>query len=367
MTSKFNKALSENLALPEDAKEQIQEAWNEQLTEAREVIAAELREEFAQKFEYDKGVLVEAMDKFLNDKVNAEMSEFAQDKKDLVAERVKYKTLIGQHTTMLDQFVTGAIAKEVKELREDRKSAKDSVAKLEGFLMQQLSEEIKEFHSDKQQLVQQKVKMVREGKQALVETKRGFVTKAAKLVESKIDQVLRTEIHQYRDDIIAARETDFGRRIFESFVAEYMTSYLNEGSEVKKLQSMLESKQAEISTLSESVTNKEALTESVKTKLSAANDRIERNKVMADLLAPLGREKRDVMKELLESVKTAKLSTAFNKYLPAVLNETAPRRAAVDKTATLNESRVEKTGDRATVAHDSSAIELDSLRKLAGL
>lgn len=367
MTSKFDKVLSESLNLPAEAKEQIQEAWNEQLSEAKEIISAELREEFAQKFEYDKSVLTEAMDTFLNDKIGAEIAEFAQDKKDLVAERVKYKAQISEHTVMLDKFLTESVAKEIKELREDRKTAKQNVKKLESFLIQQLSEEIQEFHKDKEELVQQKVKMIREGKQALVETKREFVKKAAKLVEENISNVLRTEIGQYRDDIVAARENDFGRRIFESFVGEYMTSYLNEGSEVKKLQKVIESKDAEINVLSESVATKEALTESVKSKLNAANDRIERDKVMAELLAPLGKEKRDVMRELLESVKTSKLNESFNKYLPAVLNESKPVSNIAPKKANLTEGRVEKTGDRASVAQDSSAIELAQIRKLAGL
>lgn len=367
MTSKFEKVLNENLNLPEEAKESITEAWNEQLSEAKEVIAAELREEFAQKFEYDKGVLTEAMDSFLQDKITAEITEFAQDKKDLVAERVHYKTAVKEHTEMLESFLTEAVAKEVKELRTDRVKANEGVEKLESFLLQQLSEEIQEFHNDKQELVQQKVKLIREGKQTLVETKREFVRKAAKLVETNIESVLRAEIGQYRDDIVAARENDFGRRIFESFVAEYMTSYLNEGSEVKKLQKVVESKDTEIASLTESVVSKVALTESANTKLNAANDRIKRNKVMAELLAPLGKEKRDVMKELLGTVKTAKLNESFNKYLPAVLNETQVVKPKAKDAKVLTESLVEKTGDRATVAQDSSAIDLAQIRKLAGL
>ena len=41
---------------------------------------------------------------------------------------------------------------------------------------------------------------------------------------------------RFRDDITAARENDFGRRIFESFANEYRSSYLNENSAVKDLQ-----------------------------------------------------------------------------------------------------------------------------------
>lgn len=366
MTSKFEKVLSESLSLPTETKELIQEAWNEQLTEAKEMIAAELREEFAQKFEYDKGVLTEAMDKFLNDKISAEMLEFARDKKDLVAERVKCKKSLKEHVELLDAFLTDTIASEIKELREDRRTTKQGVEKLEKFLLQQLSEEIAEFHSDKQQLVQQKVKMIREGKRELVKAKRAFVEKAAELIESNITKILSEEIKQYRNDIIAARENDFGRRIFESFVAEFMTSYLNEGTEVKKMQRIIESKDRDISALEVSVAEMKTLTESATVKLNAANDRIVREKIMAELLAPLGKEKKVVMKELLESVKTNRLTESFNKYLPAVLNESNVKYE--HKARVLTEGRVEKTGVRASsVVQDSSAIDLDQIKKLAGI
>lgn len=368
MTSKFEKVLNETLNLPAEAKEAVTEAWNAQLSEAKEVIASELREEFAQKFEYDKGVLVESMDKFLTDKITAELTEFAEDKRNVVAERVKYKTAIKEHTQMLETVLKETVKKEIVELRKERVIANENVAKLEGFLLQQLSEEIHEFHADKKALVEQKVKLIREGKAVLVEAKRDFLKKAATLVESNIESVLRTEITQYKEDIIEARENDFGRRIFESFVGEYMTSYLNESSEVKKLQQVIESKDVKIATLSEDVATKVALTESANSKLNAATDRIERTNVMAELLAPFGKEKRLVMAELLESVKTDNLEASFNKFLPAVLNETKViNKGSAKASAKVITEGVEVTGDRASVAHDSSAIDLAKMRKLAGL
>jgi hypothetical protein len=367
MASKFEKILSESLGLPQEAKVQIQEAWNEQLSEAKDRISAELREEFASKFEHDKNTLVESIDRFLEDKVKQEISEFAQDKRDLAAERVKYKTAIKEHIGVLDKFLMSKVAEEIQELHKDRVKMKESVTNLEGFLVTQLSEEIKEFHNDKKELVNQRVKMIKEGKQALVETKRGFITKAAKLIEENINSVLRNEISQYRDDIVAARENDFGRRIFESFVAEYMTSYLNEGSEVKKMQKAVSLKEKEIKVLESKVQEKQALTESANKKLAVANDMVARSAVMGELLAPLSKDKKEIMKDLLGTVKTQNLRESFNKYLPAVLNE-----SVAPKKATLVESKnTEKTGDRAhSVAQtetNANAYDLAEIRRLAGI
>ena len=65
--TKFDDILAEGTNLSEEARSQIKEAWDSKLIEAREELTAELREEFAQKFEHDKSIMVESMDKFLND------------------------------------------------------------------------------------------------------------------------------------------------------------------------------------------------------------------------------------------------------------------------------------------------------------
>ena len=84
---------------------------------------------------------------------------------------------------------------------------------------------------------------------------------------------------------------------------------------------------------------------------------------------PLNREKKEIMSDLLESVKTSKLEESFNKYLPSVLDGEAPRA----KKALSESITSEHTGNKATViteADDKSAddvVEIDMIRKLAGL
>ncbi len=361
MKSTFEKALTENLDLPTEVKEQLKEAWDEQLSEAKEEVAAEMREEFAQKFEHDKGTMVESINQFLEEKVRAELSEFAEDKKALAEEKVVYRKKL----KAFESFLAQGLAKEVKELREDRVKASTSLKQLEGFVIEQLSEEIKDLHADKKALVEQKVKMVKEGKSVLAEAKRDFLVKASKLVESNIDTLLRNEITQYRDDIVSARENDFGRRVFEAFAAEYMTSHLNESSEAKKLQSILSVKEDEIGKLNESLKKKTGLVESAQRKATAAKDLLSRDRVMSKLLSPLGGDKKIVMKDLLESVQTDKLEKSFNKYLPAVLNEGQKRN--VESSTVINESLVEKTGDRAVAQTKTSEGDLAEIVRLAGL
>jgi len=75
------------------------------------------------------------------------------------------------------------------------------------------------------------------------------------------------------------------------------------------------------------------------------------------------------MSDLLETVKTNNLKTAFKKYLPAVLNESVSAKA---ETKTLTESKVtEQTGDRGVKQETSKSTDGNAdivvLRKLAGL
>ena len=59
------KSLFENNAISEEIKADIEEAWNNKVTENRMQVTAELREEFAQKYEHDKSTMVEAVKKCL--------------------------------------------------------------------------------------------------------------------------------------------------------------------------------------------------------------------------------------------------------------------------------------------------------------
>lgn len=368
MSKDLNKILSENTGLSASQKQQIQEAWDARIAEARDQLNAELREEYARKYEFDKAAVVEAMDKYITDRISVELEEFAADKAQLAEERVAQKAKLKEHIEILNKFVTESLRNEVVELRQDKVKMNESFKVLENFVLKQLSEEIREFRQDKKALVEQKVKLVKEGKAEIEAAKKQFIARAAKITNEAIDKALRGEISQFKEDIRVSRENNFGRKMFEAMVSEYMSSYLNEGSEVKKLQAVISAKEVQLAEAQRLVKEKEALTESVNAKLAAANDRLVRTKEMSKLLAPLSKEKRIVMKDLLESVQTKDLQKQFDKYLPAVLNESAPK-ADAPKKQNLSESSVktEISGNRAQTHKDSAVDELAHLKHLAGL
>jgi hypothetical protein len=362
------KDLIESSDMNEEVRTSIVEAWESRLAEAREELTAELREEFAQRYEHDKGLIVEAVDGFIKQRVEAEMLELAEDKQAVVQERVAYKKAVSEHSVKLEKFVAEQLAKEVKELRADRTNVQSHVTKLDDFVVEQLSSELKEFHADKQALVEQKVKMVREGKKQLAESKADFIKRAADKVETVVNKIVKENVATFRDDITAARENDFGRRIFESFANEYRSSYLNESSEVKDLQKEI----AEVTKqLAESKTEVEAKAEATaitESKLRVAEDKYARKEQLDSLLKPLAKGKKEIMVDLLESVKTENLEKQFNKYLPSVLDgESTPKE---DRKPLTESVRQEHTGNKSvqpSTEDEQGIVEIDEIRKLAGL
>jgi hypothetical protein len=83
---------------------------------------------------------------------------------------------------------------------------------------------------------------------------------------------------------------------------------------------------------------------------------------MDQIMSPLSGEKREVMSDLLQTVKTSKLKESFSKYLPAVMDNDVKERAKI-----LNENRTEVTGDK--VEENSKEVDagIEQMRKLAGI
>lgn len=369
MASTFIELL-EGTGLSEEAQSAIQEAWESNLAEAKEAAKAELREEFAQRYEHDKGLITEAVDNFITTKVEEEIAELAEDKKALAEQRVKYRRAVKEHARVLDKFVTKMVAKEVKELRTDRTRVQEHVTKLDGFVTHQLAEELSEFHQDKLALAEHKVKMVREGKRQLAEAKKGFIKKAANKIEGTINKVISEEVKSFRNDITSARENDFGRRIFEAFATEYGSSYLNEAKEINKFQKSLRGVQKQLAETKKQLDAQQEARKLTESKLRVAEDRYNRKQKLDELLRPLSKEKKEIMADLLETTKTDRLETTFKKYLPSVLDGEQPR----NKKALKESVSTEHTGNRRKApvraeANDDKANSDDiiQIRKLAGL
>jgi hypothetical protein len=374
MTKKLEELL-ENEVLGPEVKSALQEAFQAKIKQAE----AQLQEDYAARYANDKQQLVEAMDNMMSDTIRSELEEFAEDRAALIAQKAKLskETLaakriaeakVAQHTKLLNAFIAKQLKEEVSEFVSDRKtlesqrkqmakqveairesakkSTQDRISKLEGFVVKKLSEEIAEFETDKKALIEQRAKLAAEGKKKINETKAAFVQKATSTLNKTLNEVIRNELVQWRDDIKVARENNFGRRIFEAVASEYMASYLSEGSEVKKLQRQLAESQSRIDEAKKQITEKTKLVESAAGQIKAANDRTKRLELMSEMLAPLARDKKAVMEEMLQDIKTINLKEAFNRYLPTVMNGEATGAIRQKLSENATNKSVAFTGDR---------------------
>tara|TARA_Y200000002_G_scaffold28980_1_gene21710 strand:- start:457 stop:1557 length:1101 start_codon:yes stop_codon:yes gene_type:complete len=360
------KSLFENNAISEEIRAEISQAWDKRIKENRLEATAELREEFAQKYEHDKATMVEAIDKMLEERLGAEITEFSEDRNKLAEARAKYAVAMRENAELLKTFVVGQLGKEIGELHEDQKAMASKFSKLEDFVVDSLSKEIAEFYEDKKDLAETKVRLVREAKEHLAKVKGKFIKDATRIVAETVEKGLSNEISQLKEDIESARKNDFGRKIFESFASEYSNSYLNEKSETAKLLKIVDLKDKQLAEAKVIAVEKAKLVESKDAEIKAAENTAKRNKIMNELVAPLNKKQQEIMNDLLESVQTDKLQKQFDKYMPSVIAGNSP---AKETKATLTEG-TQVTGNKQNNDIDAGSSNTDNvidIRRLAGI
>ena len=409
------KELLESAVLNDDTKAAFLEAMNNKIENVkktvREEIESTVRSELSERYNHDKAVMIEAMDNMLTDAVKVNTKKTYEETKKLREERVRltktiqearksYKNKIVEHTKNLEQFIMNKLSEEITEFKQEKHSLKESqkvvkrslrehrneidtqsakrINNLEKFVMGQLSKEVKEFKQDKNSLDKMRIRLAIESKAKLEETRKLFIKRASKLVENTVQAQLHKEMSQLKEDIRIARENTFARRIFEAFQSEYMTSYLNEHSKINQLTKKLSETQKSLNEAKVQIKEKNSLFELSQRKAQINEERAKRNKILDTLLRPLNKEKREIMESLLESVKTVKLDESFQRYLPAVINNTAKDKAKsrglINETTRTNNT-VTFTGDRTkrlsknTSEEDNQEqnSEILDLRRLAGL
>ena len=359
------KTLFENDVVSAEVRQEIEEAWDSKVRENRQQVTAELREEFAQKYEHDKATMVEAIDQLVSERLQSEIEEFTEDRKQLAEAKAKYAIAMKENSELLKSFVFEQLKAEVNELHEDQKAMAENFSKLEEFVVEALAKEIAEFYEDKKDLAETKVKLVKEAKAKFADIKSAFVSRSAKLVSETVSKTLNKEISSLKEDIDQARQNDFGRRLFEAFASEYSSSLLNEKSELQKIMKVVDLKDKQIAEAKAEVEAKTKLLESKEKEARMLAEATERNNVMHELLSPLSKDQREVMNELLESVQTTKLRSAYDKYLPTVIAE--GRSTQAKKKAIITEG-TEVTGNK-TIDSKTSALDdnVVDIRRLAGL
>ena len=358
------KPLLDSELVTEEARSEINEAWEAKLVEAREQARAELREEFAQRYQHDKQVMVEALDRMVTEGLVAEIDGIKAEKKALAEDRVNFQRTMKESATKFNNFMVSKLAEEIGELRRDRRSHNDGLKKLEGFIVHALAREIQEFAEDKRDVVETKVRLVSNARTQLEALKGRFVKESAEKMTQAVSKHLRAELGQLKEDIQVARENNFGRRIFEAYSAEFGATHLNEKAEVRELHDIIDQKNAKLAEAIKFAKKATVLVESKERELRITKESNVREKTMDELLSPLNEEKAEIMRNLLESVQTPRLKNAFEKYLPAVLENRSVKAPKV-----IIETLSTATGDKSVRQEqdDEGESNVIDLKRLAGL
>jgi len=357
------KPLLDSNLITEETRQEINEAWETKLNEAREQARAELREEFAQRYEHDKSVMVEALDRMVTEGLTTEVKAIAAEKQAIAEDRVKFHGKMKESATKFNNFMVTKLAEEIGELRRDRKQHNEGLEKLENFVVHALAREIQEFAQDKRDVVETKVRLVREARGKLEQLKARFIRESAEKMTQAVSRHLKAELTQLHEDIKVARENNFGRRIFEAYAAEFGATHLNEKAEVRKLYDLVSRKDRQLAEAIKLGTKAKVLIEHKEREVRMLKESNERDSTLEMLLAPLNREKAETMRNLLESVQTARLKNAFEKYLPAVLEDRSVRTSKV-----ITEQVTAVTGNKTVqnVPQEERSNVID-LKRLAGL
>ena len=414
------KPLIDSEIINEEARMQIQEAWESKLAEARETIRSELYEEISRQFEHDKEVMVESLDKMVNEQLTTELSKIEKEREKLEEDRVKYnlkmneqsemfnnfmvdrlgeeiiefrkdrdernrvfeneesalrkdrieaKLKLDEQNDMIKDFIVDRLNTEIQEFNEDRRVYTERMDMIQEFVVNTLAEEIAEFHEDKQAVVEARVKLIAEGKDELDKLKKSFVIKNGKLVKETVEKRLQYELRKFEDDINEAKKNKFGRKIYEAFSAEFGTSYLNENDEIRDLQRKLEIKSTQLDEATSSVEKTSTLIERKDAEIRKINNRLVREDKMSKMLEPLNNEQKRVMKELLAETATNDLDDAFDKYFKVVLKNSEnvnSFNANIVNEVILTETR-EITGNKKQPESEKFDQELAQMKYYAGL
>ena len=364
------KPLIDSGLINEDVASELNIAWESKLTEAKDQVRGELRNEFAQRYEHDRSVMVEALDKMVTESLSEEIKEFHEEKKAINEDRVKAKLKLKESATKFNNFMVTKLAEEIKELRTDRRVQLENQDKLQKFIVHALAKEIKEFAQDRQAVVEQRVKLVAEGRKQLTALKSKFIAESSKRVGATIATHLKSELSQLKEDIKTARENNFGRKIFETFAGEFSTTYLNDKAETRKIVKVLNDKEQELAESMVKLAKAQKIIESKEREVNIIKESTQREKEMVKLTASLNNEKAQVMRSLLESVQSDKLKNAFDKYLPAVLNEgseKARKSSLTESVSTVVDGNKSATKEQHVEEDYDARSNVIDLKRLAGL
>jgi len=351
MEKMLSKLLESDL-LSDETKKEISETFRAVLEDAKTEQNKALRAEFAERYERDKEKIAEAVESYINEKMEREIQEFHGDLKGLAEQRMKYVNA-------------------QQALREQAQNAiRHRLAIFEKALRKALVRETKELHEDLKVNRQAALRAITEAKAGGEADRQAFRAKGAKVLEHIINVKLDAQMRALKEDIEKAKQNDFGSRIFEAFMGEARRIFFNSHKELRSMLKKINEQEQMHKQEKTNLLNKIGEVTTIAKKAVQENRQIResatRSKKMGELLTTIpsgiAREK---MKTLLESSPVPDMEKTFRKFAPSILTEVKkPSRTQFTEHAIGTRYG---NGRQPGMGDDQDDQEIVQLRQLAGI
>lgn len=224
------------------------------------------------------------------------------------------KELEGAFQTKLDEAIDAAkedAAADVRaSLTEQWISERDQLveaidSKVTDYLnteIEELKEDIERFRDLEAEYAEKLV----EAKASMSDELKNDLTELVEKIDAFLEIRLENEMSELREDLEEVGKNQFGRKIFEAFADEFMSSY----SDDESAETSLHETQQRLSD------TEEALMESESTLAS-----MQREAKLAEVLAPLAGRQREVMEAILRNVDTDQLDEGYKTFIGRVIRE----------------------------------------------
>lgn len=351
----LKKILESMDVLNEETRTNITKAFKDTLAEAKVEQEKAIRGELAERYAKDKKAIHAALEQFLEQELNGAVGDLRVGleevdtlKKQLVDERSAVKeqarAYVAKRLGAVEKVIEGVLSRELSELHESEKVNRKAY-------LNALTEKKAQLESDRD----------------------SFRQKAAAVLEHIVNVQVQGTLDELREDIKAARQSDFGREIYESFMTTFRRQFFDSNKEFRAVTKKLQEAQQRNKKLQTRAVKeiKEATEKARNAELSKKKlqESVVRARAINKMLSPLSGKTREKMKNLLEASRTDKLQTTYKKWLPELLNE-AKTPVKQQNRRKLEESVVElKTGGQRSVkeSRNTNAADDDEILEISRL
>jgi len=350
------KNIFEGMEVLDDAtKEKLSTTFAKVLDEAKVEQEKALRAEMAERYAQEKKAIHSAVEQFLEQELSSDVADF--------------KRGIDEVDGMKKQYAEKIVA--VKE--QARAYVAQRFGALEKVLENVLSRELGELHESEKVNRRAYLNAIVESKAKAEADKEAFRQKGAAVLENIVNVQVQGTLDELREDIKAAREADFGREIYETFMTTFRRQFFDSSKEFRVVVDQLKEAKATTDTVKTKawalVKEARGRAEAAEGKAKKIEESVVRTQAINKMLKPLSGNTRTKMKHILEATNTDRLATTYRKLLPEMLNE-AKKSTTKTRSRKIEDTVVElKTGGQKTLTESKTADDDDivEIKRLAGM